>query len=406
MLSVVPSMAQKTGGPAIGQVQATLAMGAQVRRSIFCTDAAQPASATKFDRITQESLTEGADRIDVRVFPTRRPRSFAYSPAMFRAIGNKIGDVDLVTIHSLNLFPQFAAYMHAHRSGTPYIVTPHGALDPWLKRNSPKRKAINNFIWQSRMLSQASALHFTTDEESRLVADLAPGVPRYIVPNGVQVDDFRRLPGRQEFREKFLDGYPGSIILFLGRIAKKKGLDLLLASFARIQVADSALLVIVGPDDENLIGALTRQAAELGVGNKVRFVGELYGDDQRAALASADIWALTSYTENFGNAVLEAMAAGLPVVISSAVNVAPDVAAFEAGCVTSLDADEIAFCIRRLLANPAERARLGKRAQIFAVRYDWSTVAGQLIDMYRDVTRAAVRRRSERRAARQSGSAR
>src|ERR1700677_4970266 len=151
VLSVVPSMARKTGGPAIAQVQATLAMDGEVERSIYCSDAAQPAATTSFKRLTSQDLARDADQIDVRIFPTRRPRRFAYSPALFRAIGQSISQFDLVTIHSLNLFPQLAAYIHASRTGTPYIVTPHGALDPWLRKNSPKQKAINNLLWQNKM---------------------------------------------------------------------------------------------------------------------------------------------------------------------------------------------------------------------------------------------------------------
>ena len=246
VLSVVPSMARNTGGPAIAQVQATLAMGEMVRRSIYCSDAAQPAATaiTRFERLTPQDLASDAAQIDVQIFPTRRPRTFAYSPALFRAIGKAIADFDLVTIHSLNLFPQFAAYIHAYRTGTPYIVTPHGALDPWLRKNSPKRKAINNLLWQNNMLSRASGLHFTTQNEADLVKDIAPQVPRYIVPNGVRFSDFQALPERDQFRNKFLAGYSGKVILFLSRIAKKKGIDLLLTGFARAATTGEALLVI------------------------------------------------------------------------------------------------------------------------------------------------------------------
>jgi glycosyltransferase involved in cell wall biosynthesis len=391
VLSIVPSMARKTGGPAIAQVQATLAMDGEVKRTIYCSDAAQPAATTRFERLTPQDLARDADQIDVRVFLTRRPHAFAYSPALFRAIGKSITEFDLVTIHSLNLFPQLAAYTHAYRTGTPYIVTPHGALDPWLRKNSPRRKAINNLLWQNNMLRRASALHFTTQDEADLVKNIAPRVPRYIVPNGVRISDFQNLPDRRIFRDKFLAGFSGKVILFLSRIAKKKGIDLLLASFARAATTDDALLVIVGPDDEGLTPTLTQQAAELGISDRVRFLGPLYDEDHKAALASADIWSLTSHTENFGNAVLEAMAAGLPVIISTAVNIAPEVNAAGAGCVTSLNVGDISTQIDHLLTDSDYRQSLGQRAVSFASRYDWPRVASHLIEMYQAVVATSQR---------------
>ena len=133
-------------------------------------------------------------------FPTRRPYSFGYSPSLFRAVGKRIAQVDLVTIHSLNLFPQLSAYIHARRTKTPYIVTPHGSLDPWLQPNSPKRKAVVDFLWQRRMLNEAAAIQFTTTDEASLVTDVARATPSFVIPNGIRVDEFRDLPGGRTFQ--------------------------------------------------------------------------------------------------------------------------------------------------------------------------------------------------------------
>ncbi len=378
-------MARNTGGPALGLVQATVAMGSRIDRSIYCTDAAQPAASQSFVRLTPDALPRDAAKIDLRVFPTRHPRRFGYSPALFRAIGASVGETDLLTIHSLNLFPQLAAYIHARRTRTPYIVTPHGSLDPWLRKNSPAQKAVVNFSWQSGMLARASAIHFTTEDEATLAGDVAPGVPRYIVPNGVQIREFQDLPDGRQFREQFLGGHSGPVILFLSRIAQKKGIDILLSSFRQATGMNDALLVIVGPDDENLTPSLQRQADAEGISGRVRFLGPLYDEQRRAALSAADLWALTSHTENFGNAVLEAMAAGLPVIISTAVNIAPQVKAARAGVVTSLRVAEVATHLSDLLAAPEDRQRLGERARAFATEYDWSTIASRLVAMYGEV---------------------
>jgi glycosyltransferase involved in cell wall biosynthesis len=149
------------------------------------------------------------------------------------------------------------------------------------------------------------------------------------------------------------------------------------------------MLVIVGPDDEGLVPSVERQSVAEGTAARVRFLGPLYDEDRRSALAAGDIWALISHTENFGNAVLEAMAAGLPVIVSTAVNVSPEIQAAGAGVVTSLNVDEVATHIAQLLAEPDMRHRLGARARAFADTYDWSNVAPRLVEMYRSVVGAA-----------------
>ena len=255
--------------------------------------------------------------------------------------------------------------------------------------NSRRRKAAVDFLWQQRMLNEAGAIHFTTAEESALVRDIAPAEPRDIVPNGIYVDEFRNLPPGGLFRDRFLGGHSGPVVLFLGRIAEKKGVDVLLAAFARADGAETAMLAVVGPDDEGLVPVLQRQAVTEGTSARVRFIGPLYDEDRRTALAAADVWALTSHTENFGNAVLEAMAAGLPVIVSTAVNTSREIRSANAGLVTSLDIGEVASHISKLLADPQSRRQLGTRAAVFAAQYDWANVTPRIVEMYEAVVAAA-----------------
>lgn len=390
VLTVIPSIARNTGGPAIGLIQATRSLGPGVRRTILCTDAARPAGSRPFQRITRGHMPDHAEEVDVRIFPTRPPYTFGFSPGLFRAIAREIRAADVVTIHSLNLFPQLAAFLHARRTRTPYVVTPHGSLDPWLRRNSSVRKAVTNRAWQDRMLSGAAVLHFTTAGEAELAGPVGPAVPRRIVPNGVDTSAFRELPPGQPFRDRAFGGAEGSIVLFVGRVARKKGIDLLIRAFARSGAAQSAWLAVVGPDDEDLTGELEAVAREAGVADRVRFTGPLYGRERLEAMAAADVWSLTSHTENFGNAVVEAMAAGLPVIVSSAVNIAPDIGAADAGVVTTLEVDEIAAHLRDLLGDVSRRGELSTRAREFAAGYDWSRIGPRLAELYREAAEGRV----------------
>jgi glycosyltransferase involved in cell wall biosynthesis len=276
----------------------------------------------------------------------------------------------------------------ALRADVPYIVTPHGALDPWLSQNSPVVKRVSNLVWQQAMLSKAAAIHFTTQEEADLAGDIN-ATRHVVIPNGIDLSRFRRGRSGNSFRERYLAGYRGQMVLFFGRIAKKKGIDLLIRGFAQATAHRNSLLVIAGPDDEGLRPSLAGLAETLGISSRVRFVGALYGEDQLDALAAAEVWALTSYTENFGNAVVEAMAAGCPVLVSTEVNIAGQLAAAGAGVVTSLSVAEIAGALSALLDDRERRATLTVRGRSFVERFDWSVVAPELLSMFREIASAA-----------------
>jgi glycosyltransferase involved in cell wall biosynthesis len=157
----------------------------------------------------------------------------------------------------------------------------------------------------------------------------------------------------------------------------------LIKSFARVLEHQPARLAIVGPDDGGQRPRLERLAENSGIGSQVDFVGGLYGRDRLAALSAADVWALSSHTENFGIAVMEALAAGCPVAISREVNLAEEVAAANAGLVADSEPRAFAAGLLKLLGDPGLRRRLSRTGQEFAERYDWSEVTPRLLDMYR-----------------------
>lgn len=381
----MPSLARNTGGPAVTLVEGTRAMGDAVNRVIYATDAAQPASTRPFRRLSPGDLPAGAAEVPLRIFATRPPYEFGFSPGLWRALQREVPRADLVTIHSLNLFPQYAAFTVATRAKVPYVVTPHGALDPWLAQNSPLLKKANNRLWQRRMLANAAAIHFTTDEEAQLAGELVASTPRLTIPNGVDFNRFAQPVSGKPFRARHLGGYDGPVVMFLGRIAKKKGIDLLIRGFARATAERDYRLVIAGPDDESLTQELADLARELNLTERVHFPGAVYGEDQLTALAATDIWALTSHTENFGNAVIEAMAAGCPVLISTQVNLASRVAQARAGAVTDPSVNSIAAAIRSLLDRPERRTSMASRGRDFARTLDWSVVAPRLLAAFDSV---------------------
>ncbi|MGI8557693.1 MAG: glycosyltransferase [Solirubrobacteraceae bacterium] len=392
VLSVLVGGATRTGGPPAfvgGSSLELTRLGGSMR--ILATDLAlAPTGWWQVQRRVQATeLHPTLLESDMHLFAARFPRRLAFSPSLYREAQRVVSRYDVVHIHNLWQFPQYAGYRAALKAGVPYIVSPHGALDPYLRMYGRARKRLMTGLWQGEMLDKAALIHVTTAEELELIRDIAPHVPRAIVPPGVYVHEFSVLPPREAFRTSHLKGFEGPVILFLGRVTYKKGVDALIRAFAHARSAADCRLAVVGPDDEGLLPGLQSLARELGIEQDVIFTGPLYGDDRLAALSGADIWALSSHTENFGIAVIEAMAAGLPVVISPAVNLASDITEAGAGLVAALEPDRFGQALAELAANAGLRTRLCKEGQKFAARYDWSAIAHRLMDMYRTASSAA-----------------
>jgi glycosyltransferase involved in cell wall biosynthesis len=393
ILSVLVGAAARLGGPVVfvGESAGELTLrGATVQ--IFSTDAALAPWGwlQRQRRVAPDELHPSLEDVDLQLFETRFPRRLAYSPALGRALRHAVPSFDVVHIHNLWQFPQYAAFKAARDAGVPYVVSPHGGLDPYLRRRGRARKALTMSLWQREMLTRASILHVTTAAEERHIADIAPNVARSVVPCGLHTEDFSETPPPVEFREQHLNGYDGPLVVFLGRVTEKKGVDILIRSIAEVRRRVPARLAVVGPDDSGLRPTLERLAADLGIRGSVCFIDGAYGRDRLAALSAADVWALSSHTENFGIAVAEAMAAGCPVVISPGVSLSEDVAAADAGVIAPADPGGFAAGLLAVLTDGQRRQRLRETARAFASRYDWSVVGPQLAEMYRRAAEPAA----------------
>lgn len=360
-----------------------------VESPVYTTTLPGPAQAGAARAIALDDLPAGANGAAIRFFPVRRPYRLAYSPALDRALAEDAGDHDLVHIHSLFLHPQLAAYRRARANGVPYIVSQHGALDSWLRTRGRARKWLMDRLWQRRMLEGASALHVASEGEASTIADVAPAVRRLVVPFGIDAGEYASLPPPDEFRRRYVAPVDAPVVLNLGRIAAKKGLDVLVRALARASKrAPDAVLVLAGPDDEGLRRPLADLAEREGVGSRVVFPGLLRGRARLEALAAADVWALPSHTEAFPMAVLEALAAGRPAVVTPAVNNAGELLEAEAALVRQPTPEAFADAIVSLLSDRSAAARLGTRGRAFAARYDWEALAPRWVEAYAAAARS------------------
>ena len=304
-----------------------------------------------------------------------------WRPGLSRAVEAAVRAADVVHIHALWESVQHLAARAARRSGRPYVFRPCGMLDPWSLSQSRWKKRAYLWLRLRADLDRAAALHFTTAIERDLVAPLGLTAPTLVEPNGIRPDEFRDLPPRAEFRAAHGIPADAPLLFFLGRLHPKKGLDLFPPALAALP---GFYLAVAGPDHDGYGDQVRQHAARLSVADRVRFVGMLRGREKLAGLAAADLFVLPSHQENFGNAVVEALAAGLPVVISDQVNLWPDVRDAGVGGVVPLRVDALTEEIRRWLSSAELRAEAGRKAIPWVrERYDWAAIARRWADHYR-----------------------
>jgi glycosyltransferase involved in cell wall biosynthesis len=240
---------------------------------------------------------------------------------------------DAVIVHGIWQYSSFGVWQalrqlkNRGQRTPPYFVFTHGMLDPWFQRAYPFKHLKKILYWpwaEYRVLRDAQAVLFTCEEERRLARQSfwPYRCQENVLNYGIIAPQF--IPER--CRDLFWACYPGlrgqQIILFLGRIHPKKGCDLLIQAFAAVLQKHTALhLVMAGPDQIGWQAELQSTAQMLNVSEKITWTGMLQGDLKWGAFCAADVFVLPSHQENFGIGVAEALACGLPVLISNQVNI-------------------------------------------------------------------------------------
>jgi len=293
-----------------------------------------------------------------------------------------LGSSDVVHIHALWEEIQHQAAVRAGRRGVPYLITPHGMLDPWSLSQGRLKKQLYMALRMRRDLNGAAAIHYTADAERDLAAPLGLRAPSLVEVNGVDLTEFEVLPAKGEFRKLHPRIGQRPMVLFLSRIHLKKGLDLLVPSFAKVKTP-GAILVIAGADYWGYGDVIKGLVKEHGIEDRVIFAGKLPAEVRVAAFRDADLFTLPSYQENFGIAVAEALAAGTPVVISDQVNIHRQISEGAVGGVVPRDVDRLANEIDRWLQDEPMRRSASEKARPFVwERYDWRQIARRWVGHY------------------------
>ncbi len=300
---------------------------------------------------------------------------WAFSPAMIIRLASYARGADIIYLHSLYSFPVLIGFVLAQLYHKPYLLWTHGVIAPFLWRKGWNHKRIYEKLLGRRILNQAAAVVFTSQGEREETKFLRLKAPSVIIPHGFDTGPYEHLPERGAFRAKFLQGHTGPVVLFLSRVNIKKGLDILVQSFAYvIERIPNVRLAIVGNSDpisfQQCVQAWLR---EYGVEKSAVLTGPLYGLAKLQAFADADVFVLPSYEENFGSVIFEAMASRIPVVISDTLNYANEVAGYEAGLVVRRYPQEFAAATLKLLIDNALRRRMGRNGLQMARVYSWET---------------------------------
>ncbi len=298
-------------------------------------------------------------------------------------LSKHVSDFDLLHIHALFSFAALPASYWAARFRVPYIVMPHGMLNVWgMTHRRPWLKRASFRLLESRILKQAALVHYNSYQERHEAETLGVTGASAVIPNALPEFSTEDVSGA--FRRRYPQLRGRRIILFLSRIDQKKGLDLLLRAFADLRrKAPDAILVIAGHGQDWFAQQLKTQTRTLEIVEDVVWTGFLTGEDKQAAFADAVMYVLPSYSENFGIAVAEAMAAGLPVVVSDQVGIHGDIVEAAAGLVIRCEVGDLTQTMLRLLNDPALSVSMGRNGKdLAATKYSQEAVTGEVLDLY------------------------
>lgn len=368
--------AVRYGGPirsVHGLAAATVALGHDVH--VFTTNA-------DGDGVSDVPTGAPVDVGGVKVwyFACGAGRRIFRSPDLGRALEDAIAAFDVVHIHYMWVWTTIRAAKAARSARVPYILSPRGMLvADLIRRRSGTAKRLWLALFGKRDIAEAAAIHVTSDVEASNLAELGLSTRRVaIIANGTE--ESAAVDAAQDPLDSGLADLDKPYILFLGRISWKKGLDRLLRALPNVRKAD---LVIAGYDEDDYQRQVEQLAAECGVADRVHFAGPVEGERKQRLLDGAACLVLPSYNENFGMVVVEAMQAGLPVVVTPEVGLASVVRETGSGIVAGGDPEQIAEALDRMVSDPAAASAMGEAGQRTArERYAWPTIAGAMVKLY------------------------
>lgn len=378
ILHVIPGLTHERGGPsAVVEALVRHQIGQGHVVTVLTTDQGARSG---------ERPVELASRATVERLPVRGPDRVAFAPAFRCRVRQRLGSADIVHVHSIFTYPVHVTLSEALAARVPVVLRPCGLLHRYSLQFSNWRKRSYLKLFGRQVRRACTAWHYTSANEA---AESWPGdtSPRFIVPNGIDPDAFGI--NRHEATSAVGREWPAlrdvPYALFLGRLHPKKRLDLLLEAFLSGAPAQFKLAV-AGPDECGLWEDIASRFARNSAGDRIVRIGMVQGFRKSVLLAGASLFALPSEHENFGIAALEALASGVPVLVSPHVDLAGDVDLRDAIVTAPIDVAIWRNQLARLLNQDAQlRHKAEEVAQKVRQRFSWEHLSATIVQHYQRI---------------------
>jgi glycosyltransferase involved in cell wall biosynthesis len=290
----------------------------------------------------------------------------------------EIAKFDVIHLHSVFLWPTWMISRLAIKNNIPYILSPRGMLiDKLIKKKNLIIKKIWIGLFESKTIANAKYIHFTTKMEHDEFINLNFESKSFLtIPNGYDFED--------KCNYKTLDinnfqNFSSPYIIFVGRINWKKGLDRLIQGMKFISEFQ---LLVVGNND-GMLEKLIHLVNKLGIEKRVYFIGEVKGEEKRDLIRKSKMLVLPSYSENFGNVLLEAMAQGIPVAVTKDVGLVGDILANMTGILLPDDPVGMGNKLAETLRNEQLLNKMGKAGYQFSKNFSWDSIAKKFEHAYK-----------------------
>lgn len=384
VLHVIPSASPVRGGPTQGCVEIVSALRLLgVDAEIACTNDDGPG-------VLDVPMGELVSHLGAptRFFPKWMPktsalREFTFSASFTSWLWKHIEDYDLIHVHAMFSYTSTVAMWMARNRGVPYINRPLGLLCTWSLQQSAARKRWYLALMEKANLNGSAGLEYTAEQERDEASPLKLTAPPFVLPFGLHVPSI--IPNaRRILRENF--GLPADkpVVLFLSRLHPKKGLDILMDALATMTDTDFAL-VVAGSGEAAYEAELRERAANGPLNGRVIFAGFAKGDFKQVLLQGSDVFGLTSHSESFAIAALEAMSVGLPVVLTPGVPLASLVENHQLGYSVPLDHLEIATALKKALNKPPTEAQRQNARSLVENNFAWEVIGKRCHEVYEAV---------------------
>lgn len=386
ILQIVPSVSLVYGGPSqmvLGLSKALANEG--ISLTLITTNSNGDQGQLPLDVPLKIPIKQ--DGYEIIYFQCSPFKRYKFSIDLLMWLNKNIYNYNLAHIHALFSPVSTAAATICRKKKLPYILRPLGTLDPADLQKKKQLKKIYGYLLEKPNLLGASGIHFTSQKESDVSSRFGVKTKDLVVPLGVEIPD--NLPSLNVTRQNLGISENIPLILFMSRIEPKKGLDLLIPALETLLnegLNFHFILAGANPQDQNYENSIKDKIINSLLGKCTTITGFVTGKSKLELLQDADLFVLPSYYENFGIAVAEAMAMGIPVVISNEVYIWQEIEKAKAGWICNCNKDDLVQQLKLAILDKNGRKEKGLNAQkLVQEKYSWQAIARQMISIYQEL---------------------